>query len=152
MQSWSTALRGGIADGSCASLVSTSLLVALSRRETGHAWAATNATSHWLWRGASFAQDRASARYTVSGYVIHHLACIWWAVLAQRHVSRVPVVPRAALTAVTACAVDYLVCPKRLTPGYEERLSRTAVGLSYVACAVGFVLADRLRQRRRGRE
>jgi hypothetical protein len=132
--------RGAWAGGA-ASLVSTTLLLFLSRRETGHWLAATNATSHWLWGRSAFEQNGLSLRYTASGYLIHHLACSFWGVLAEHGLMRLSPLPRATLTAVTACAVDYLVCPKRLTPGYEERLSRTSVALSYAACAVGFALA-----------
>lgn len=141
MTTWSQAIRYGVAGGAAASVVSTLLLLLLARRQTGHALAATNATSHWLWREAAFAQDGASLRYTLSGYVIHHCACTFWSVLAERYLANLSPVRRAGTTALAACVVDYGVCPKRLTPGYEARLSTLAVGLSYVACATGFALA-----------
>lgn len=138
-----TALRDGAITGSVASVVSSVALAALSQMETGHPFAAVNATSHWLWKGESFRQDGPTIRYTLVGYAIHHLASMFWGVVADRLFAdstcrpATRVLRNAALTTVAASVGDYLVVPKRFTPGVEARLSRGAVSLFYLAFAAG---------------
>lgn len=140
---WRTAIRRGVVTGSCASLASTLTLMALSQAETGSPWAAANATSHWLWRDQAYACNRPSLRYTGSGYAIHHAASVFWAIVQQKLAGQ-PRTRGQALamglgTAVVANFVDYLLTPKRLTPGYEARLSRKALALTYVMFGLGLV-------------
>jgi hypothetical protein len=138
-----TTLRAGAITGSVASVVSSAALAVLSRMETGHAFAAVNATSHWLWDGASFRQNGATLRYTLTGYTIHHLASMFWGVVAEqlfadsacRPATRV--IRNAALTTVAAGVGDYLVVSRRFTPGVEARLSVGAIALFYLSFAAG---------------
>lgn len=138
-----TTLRDGAITGSVASVVSSAALAVLSRMQTGHAFAAVNATSHWLWNDASFRQNGPTIRYTLTGYAIHHLASVLWGVVAEqlfadsacRPATRV--IRNAALTSVAASVGDYLVVPKRLRPGVEKRLSAGAVALFYLSFAAG---------------
>lgn len=138
------ALRTGLIAGAMASVVSTFALALAGRRETGSAVAPTNAISHWLWRGEAFMVDRPTLRHTVTGYAIHHLMSTFWAVLyawlhGNRHEAKT--VPKAmagaTVAAAVACAIDYTVTPKRLTPGFEHRLSTGAMALVYGAFAIG---------------
>jgi hypothetical protein len=138
------ALRTGLIAGAFASVASTLALALAGRRETGSAVAPTNAISHWLWRGEAYAVDRPTLRHTVVGYVIHHLSSTFWAVLyAGLHGNRreAQTVPKAmagaTVAAALACAVDYKATPKRLTPGFEHRLSTGAIALVYGAFAIG---------------
>jgi hypothetical protein len=138
------ALRTGLIAGALASAVSTLALAVAGRRENGSIVAPTNAISHWLWRGEAFMVDRPTLRHTLVGYVIHHLTSTFWAVLyAWLHGNRrdVQTVPRAmagaTVAAAVACTVDYTVTPKRLTPGFEHRLSTGAMALVYGAFAIG---------------
>lgn len=136
-------LRDGAITGSVASVVSSAALAVLSRRQTGHAFAAANATSHWVWGEASFRQDGPTLRYTLTGYAIHHLASMFWGVVAERLFAgsacrpATRVIRNAALTTVAASVGDYLVVPERLNPGVEKRLSVGAVALFYLAFAAG---------------
>lgn len=138
-----TALRDGAITGSVASVLSSAALAALSRMETGHALAAVNATSHWLWDDAAFRQNGPTARYTLAGYAIHHLASMFWGVVAERLFARracrpaTRVIRNAALVTVAAGVGDYLVVPERFTPGVEARLSRGAIALFYLSFAAG---------------
>ena len=138
------ALRTGLIAGATASVVSTLALALAGRRETGSAAAPTNAISHWLWRGEAFAVDRPTLRHTAVGYAIHHLSSTFWAVLYawlhgnRREAQTVPkAVAGATVAAALACLVDYKATPKRLTPGFEHRLSTGAMALVYGAFAVG---------------
>jgi hypothetical protein len=125
------------------------------RRQTGSVVAPTNATSHWLWGRESLVADRASFRHTAVGYVTHHLAATFWAILYAWLYGNRPQaqsVP-AALTGATAaaavsCAVDYTVTPERLRPGFEHRLSRPAMTAMYGAFAIGLAAGCLLANRR----
>lgn len=136
-------LRDDAFAGSVASVVSSVALAALSRIETGHPFAAVNATSHWLWQDAAFRQDGPTIRYTLAGYAIHHCASVFWGVIAGRVFggsARRPAtgaIRSAALVTVAASVGDYLVVPRRFTPGVEARLSSGAVALFYLSFAAG---------------
>jgi hypothetical protein len=151
-------LRTGLIAGATASAVSTLALALTGRRETGSVAAPTNAISHWLWRGEAFAVDRPTLRHTVVGYAIHHLTSTFWAVLYawlhgnRREAQSVPkTLAGAAAAAAVACAVDYTVTPKRLTPGFEHRLSTGAMTVVYGAFAVGLAAGCLLANRRSAR-
>jgi hypothetical protein len=150
------ALRTGLIAGTFASIASTAALMLCGRREAGSAVAPTNATSHWLWGPQAFAVYRPTLRHTGLGYATHHASAIFWAVLyAWLHAERRPAqsVPAAlasagAATAV-ACAVDYTITPRRLTPGFEHHLSKGSMAVVYGFFAVGLAAGCLLAQRRR---
>lgn len=134
--------------GSAASICSTALVVLRSRRDGGNLFCGTNATSHWLWGDKALQQSGPSAKYTLAGYLIHHLCAVYWGVVfefwqeltAARSPSRKilrAAVPRAMAVASLAGAVDYTVTPKRLTPGFEHHLSRWSLMLVYLAFGAG---------------
>lgn len=141
--------------GTVASLLSTAALAAAGLRQAGSAVAPTNAVSHWLWGEESLRAQRPSLRHTFTGYVTHHLASIFWAALYSRvygqreSAKQVPQAIAGGLAAsAVACFVDYQLTPKRLTPGFEHRLSTGAMVAVYGALAAGFALgAVLLRQR-----
>jgi hypothetical protein len=133
-----------LVSGSVAALLSTLVTSWASQRETGHPASGTNATSHWVWGRRAFRQDQAALRYTLVGYLIHHASSIWWAAVHTAWLQRANGRGRLAKAiAVTAAAyvVDYRVVPRRLTPGFEARLSTPMVGLIYAAFAVGLAVA-----------
>src|SRR5205085_12231534 len=121
---WNEALREGLVSGSLASLFSASYL-AIAGARRGHPAAPVNAVSHWFLGDRALRQDDASVVTTTAGYLTHHVASIFWAVLharawGARPQAKAPL-PAAvgALTAAgVACFVDYQLTPKRLTPGF----------------------------------
>lgn len=144
--SWRRALGRAAVSGSVAALVSTVALAVLGRREAGSAAAPVNAVSHWYFGDRAARKDDVSLKYTLSGYLTHHAASVFWATLFERLFERrswpqntAPLVPAAAVAAMAA-AVDYTVTPKRLTPGYEKRLSIPALVVVYSAFAAGLAL------------
>ena len=144
METWKRAIWRGLASGCSASILSTAVLAAMGKRETGSLAAPTNAISHWIWGQKATMRDRPSLRYTLTGYLIHHASATFWAVLFERVAgqrldrSGVPgkLAASAAASAV-ACLTDYQLTPPRLRPGYEQRLSRGALALVYGAFAIG---------------
>ena len=141
-------IHDGIWIGSTAGILSGLALLIFGARENGSAFAPTNAVSHWLWRGRAFWKDDFSAKYSVLGYLIHHTMSIFWgtihaAVHGQGKDAGQPAqaLARGAATAAAACFVDYQLTPKRLTPGFEHRLSKPALTGVYIAFGAGLALA-----------
>jgi hypothetical protein len=142
-------LLDGIVIGSAASILSSCALLLLGRRENGSACAPTNAISHWLWRDRAFRKNGFSLRYTVAGYLIHHAMSIFWGTIhagvhARRKTAASPGAALAAgmTTSAVACFVDYRLTPKRLRPGFEERLSTPAMAGVYLAFGAGLAIAS----------
>lgn len=105
------------------------------RRETGSYPAPLNATSHIVWGDSAARHDELSAKYTGTGTLLHYGAALFWAALHEALPGRAPA--RAAITALTAYVVDYHVVPRRLTPGFELRVSPGALAMVYGALALG---------------
>jgi hypothetical protein len=159
MNPWKIALREGAVAGTVASLFSTAVLATLGSRQAGSAVAPTNAVSHWLWGDESLQAQGPSLRHTLTGYVTHHLASIFWAALYSRvygHRDEAKEAPNAIAggiaTSATAYVVDYYMVPKRLTPGYEHRISTGGMAATYGALAAGFALGALLLRRLEDRD
>ena len=141
---WNRALQDGLVSGTVASVVSTVSLAILGKAELDKAAAPINGPSQWVWGKHAPYENRFSLRYTVTGYAIHHAASIFWASLYEKLRQRLgpppdrtaPVASAIVITA-TAYAVDFHVIPKRLTPGFEHRLSKRSLQMVYGAFAIG---------------
>jgi hypothetical protein len=148
---WRHVLERATISGTSAAVLSSAVLAALGQRLTGSAAAPLNAVSHWYYGDRAARRDEASAKYTLVGYLTHHAASIFWAIVFERLVAamrarhrRMPATTAVA-TAGLAALVDYTITPQRLTPGYEKRLPALALALVYSAFAVGLALAGKRR-------
>lgn len=144
---WKQALIEGTVTGSVASVLSTAVLAAAGALQAGSATAALNAVSHWLWGDESLLAEHPTLRHTLTGYLTQHAASIFWGVLYSRvygHRESAKEWPQAVAggiaTSAVAAVVDYGIVPKRLTPGYEHRVSTGAMVAIYGALAAGFAL------------
>jgi hypothetical protein len=143
--------------GTWASLLSTAVILAASRRDSGQTSGGTNATSQWLFgEDRALAQNSFSWRHTASGYVIHHAMSVFWACLHQGLRTSVGSRPAVSLSAaaITALAafVDLRLMPPRFTPGFEKRVSGRSLIAIYAAYACGLIIAsDEVRDEVRGR-
>jgi hypothetical protein len=89
------------------------------------------------------------------GFATHHASAIFWAVPFEAWLARSP--PRSPLLmlrdasamAMIAAFVDYLVVPKRLTPGWETVLSKRSIAVAYVALALGLAAGGLVAQEMR---
>jgi hypothetical protein len=141
--------------GTLAGLLSAAVLLACGRRETGSAAAPVNAESRWLRGDEALREDRASLRHTLTGFVTHQLSTVFWAGLfalvrprtSARHPVRDAVLGGIA-TSATAVAIDYTLVPKRLRPGFEERLSTGSTVGVFAAIAAGIALGTLLIRKR----
>jgi hypothetical protein len=154
MDTWSQALRRSVLSGALASLTSTLALAVCGKRETGSMFAGVNAVSHWLWGDPATRADQPSLRHTLVGYLIHHAASMFWAVLFEKTCCRTldrkdaaATSTAAAAASAVACFTDYQLTPHRLRPGFEERLSRPSLLLVYVAFGAGLALGAFLNRR-----
>ncbi len=154
MQTWKTAMERGLVAGTSASLLSTAALAVLGKDEAGSAFAPTNAVSHWLWGDQAARRDTPSLKYTMVGYAIHHASATFWAVLFERALGRqldrkdpALTLAGAAAASAVACFVDYQLTPRRLRPGYEQRLSKPSLALVYGAFGLGLAVGAALTRR-----
>lgn len=154
MTPWKQALREGVVAGSLASILSAAYL-GLAGGRRGEPAAPLNAVSHWFFGNRSLREDEPSLLYTVSGYLTHHCASIFWATLYARLWGGRPEAKRplpAATGAIAAAGiasfVDYQLTPKRLTPGFEHRLGRPEMVNVYACFALGLALGSLLMKRR----
>jgi hypothetical protein len=130
------------------------VLGAASKLEAGRSVAALNSTSHWLWGDQEAKTDEVSLRHTGVGFATHHASAYFWAVLHERLVGEwaersVPAALAAGLgTAAVACTIDYTMTPRRLTPGFELRLSRPAMAAGFIAFGLAMAAVGMRRGRR----
>jgi hypothetical protein len=147
MKTWKDSVRHGLVSGTFASVLSTAALAACSKRENDSLFAPTNAVSHWLWGDQAMRHDEFHYKYTAPGYVIHHASATFWAVLFERFAGAAltrekpaATLKAALVTSAVACFADYQLTPRRLQPGYEQRLSTPSLFLVYAAFGIGLAL------------
>ena len=150
----STSMARAAANGAVAGLAATAAIAWAGRRETGSAIAPINATSHVLWGDAAGATAAVDMKHTVTGLLLNGGAGVFWAFIQELLLSRLPRRDRAAAVASGAAVaglayvVDYHLIPRRLSPGWELRVSPRAVALGFIALGVGLSVAALLRARR----
>lgn len=147
MKDWNSALKGGLVTGGIAGLVSMAALAWRGRTDLGKPYGPINAPSHWLWGDRALRKNEASWRYTGLGAAIHHVSACFWGVLFERYVARdratvAQRVSDAALATGTAAAVDFVLTPKRLRPGFERRLSLSSLVVVYAGFAAGLAIGS----------
>lgn len=144
----STVVHRALMSGTCASIVSTGILAAAGVRDCASAMAPINAVSHWIWSDRALRQYGMSAAFTGTGYVIHHAMSVLWASGYEGYIAwRPPATKARALgvalaTSSIAALVDLKFTPKRLTPGFERKLSNRML----LAVYIGFGVALGLRR------
>ena len=143
--------------GSLAAMWSAGVLALAGARQAPSAAAPMNATSQWVWgQREALHADLPDARHTVLGYVTHHLAASFWAVLLARAVRErpdmrepLPALAAGAATSAIAAIVDFKLTPERLTPGFQHRVSKPALVAAYAAFALGLAAGTVITRRRR---
>lgn len=158
-KTWTQAARDGLWPGMAAGLLSLGVLAWRGRKETGSVFAPVNAPSHWLWRDRALRRDDASWRYTGVGVLVHQGAAVFWGVLYERFfASRQAAHPLhadlrdAAVATAAAATVDFVMTPRRFTPGFEKRLSTRGLLWVYAGFALGVALGSRAVRRHGVRE
>ena len=147
-KTWNQAFRNALISGTVASIVSTISLAFFGKTELNKSAAPVNGPSQWIWGKHAPYQNRFSLQYTVVGYAIHHAASVFWAILHEKLRQRmtpanntVATIAPALVTTAAAYVVDFHVIPKRLTPGFEHRLSKRSLLIVYGTFALGLATA-----------
>jgi hypothetical protein len=146
-----TTLADTLVTAALATTVTTATTMLLGKARLGSAAAPLNATSHIAWGDEAAQHDEADLKHTLVGGVLNALAMVSWAFVEHAIFPRPRTKLAAAATgaAVSALAyvTDYHVVPKRLTPGFEMRLSQRGLFAVYAglaaALAAGAILANR---------
>lgn len=149
-----------LVSGAAAGVATTVTALLAGRREAGSYAAPLNATSHAVWGEAAARQDDVSLKYTGVGLLFNCAASLFWAGFyekwfasgAGRRQRRAMFRPLMGAAAVTAGAyvTDYYLVPKRLTPGFEKRVSGKSLATIYGALALGFLVGSAINERRQG--
>jgi hypothetical protein len=131
------------AAGSAATALTTATILCLGHERDTSMWAPLNAVSHITFGDEAAWHTELSAKYTGTGTALNTAAIFSW---AAAHAGVMRLLPRQDLPAAIGAAVavsagaylvDYYVVPRRLTPGFEKRLSGRSLFWIYSALAAG---------------
>ncbi|HEX7026292.1 MAG TPA: hypothetical protein VF268_03560 [Gammaproteobacteria bacterium] len=139
-----------LVSGTLAAVATTAAVAVAGRRTAGSYAAPVNATSHALWGETAEHENKFTFKYTATGLALNHGASVFWALFYEEFAGPRPSRKRAllggALVSAVAYVVDYHLVPPRLTPGFETRLPRKALGATYAALAAGLCIRDLLKR------
>ena len=141
----SDTLSRALISSALSAVATTAAALVLSAKDTGHAAAALNATSHMVWGEKVGKFDEADYQHTVVGGALNAGAVALWSTihaLFPKPESTLAKLRNAAFVAAAAYVTDYYIVPKRMTPGFEKRLSKTSLFGMYAALAASLVLSD----------
>lgn len=145
MKSWSDAARDGLLSGGLAAAATIAVLAARGWRDNASVTAPINAVSHVFWGDEALRETGTTLRHTLPGLLVHGASALMWAVLYERWAgdpggrSLLRLTRDTAAATAAIAAVDLKLVPKRLTPGFERRLSPTSLSLVYVALGAGLM-------------
>ena len=149
----STWIKDTLATGTVATTATNGALALLGKIETGHALGPINAVSHIIWGQEATRENELDVRHTLLGSVLNAVAITGWAGVHELLMPRRkrPSAPRALLTGAAVSSLAYItdfhVVPKRVTPGFEERLSKKALFAVYATLAVALAAGSLRRSR-----
>lgn len=148
----SETLKDAVLSGTIASAATVATAAACGARDSGSGIAAVNAVSHIMWGSDASNVPVADLKHTVPALLLNTGATLFWAALYERafgHAAERGEIAKAVLGAgvvsVLAYLTDYHLVPKRLTPGWEERVSSRSLGVIYAALALSFPVRGLLR-------
>lgn len=147
MKGWCAAGKDSLLPGALAGVAVIAAVMLAGRKESGSAIAPINASSHVIWGDEAAAVERPTLRHTVPGLLINFGAAMWWAFVFQKLFGRIierggnhRAIAAGTATAGLAYLVDYHLVPKRLTPGWEKRLSGRSLFVSLRTMGAGLGL------------
>jgi hypothetical protein len=141
-------LTTAVGSSASAALATTAAIAACGRREDVSPWAPLNAVSHIAWGDEAALHVAPSWKYSATGIGLNTGAMVLWGAVYSwfAGAASTRTAPRALAagiaTAATAYVVDYHVVPKRLTPGFEKRLSGGSMFLIFASLAIGLCAGD----------
>ena len=135
------ALARAVLTSAAASAASAAALMLFGAREGRGALSPLNASSHWLFGDGAARREPSLAR-TGIGLLTHHGATLFWSTILEKALgpgkrSLPELAVMGALTSGLAATVDYLLLPRRLSPGWELALTRKSMAGAFAAMAAG---------------
>lgn len=156
MKGWQQSVKDAIIPGLIAGATTSLTAAARGRADSGSAIAPINATSHVFWGDRAAAVREPTLRHTLTGYLINSGAAVFWAAVLEKLFGETVErrgLPLALLggasVAGLAYVTDYHLVPRRLTPGYEKRVSGRSLFVIYGVLALSLG-AGALLVRKRG--
>jgi len=138
--------------GTIAGVATTVTAVLCGMIEENKPLAPLNAVSHIVWGETAAHQDNLSAKFTATGLALNTIAVTLWAGVFEWIQSRAVEKPDLTQSLINGAAVsglafmtDYYLVPKRLTPGFEKRLSNASLLAIYSTLALDLALGSRCR-------
>lgn len=132
-----------------ASAATTAVVSACGALEERNAVAPLNAVSHILYGDSAARQDDLSLKHTGVGLALNTLAITSWAAVYEaafgaraRSGSNRAAILGGIATSALAYVTDYYVVPRRLTPGFEKRLSPLSMFAVYATLAASLPIAS----------
>jgi len=152
MKTWTDVAQDAVVSGSVACAATAAMAAWRGTRDGNSAMAPINATSHVLWGPSAADVHVADLKHTASGLLINEGAGVFWAALYERLFgadadkgNAVRALAGGGIVAAIAYVTDYHLVPKRLTPGWEERISGRSLALVYAALALSLPVRGLLR-------
>jgi hypothetical protein len=141
------------AAGAVATAATTATILCLGHQRDESMWAPLNAVSHIAFGDEAASHTEPSPKFTGTGTALNAAAMVSW---AAAYAGLMRIMPgrdlRSALAggaaiAAAAYVTDYHVVPRRLTPGFEKRLSGRSMFWIYSALAAGLAAGWVMRPR-----
>jgi hypothetical protein len=156
MKTWQRAVRDAVIPGVLAGLATALAAAERGRADSGSAIAPVNAVSHFLWGDRAAGVREPTLRHTGTGLVVNTAAAGMWATVFQklfgeavdRHGVPAAMLGGAAVASL-AYLTDYHLVPRRLTPGYEKRVSHRSLLLVFGVLALSLGTGALLTRRHR---
>jgi len=153
-QRWGATLQDALVAGSIVCVFTVAAAALRGMTDSGSAVAPINATSHVVYGPEAGNVDVPDFKHTMLGLAINAGASVFWATLYERLFGRAGSrgdVGRSLLgggvVAALAYLVDYHLVPKRLTPGWEERVSGRSLAMIFGAMALSLPVRSILERR-----
>ncbi len=138
-RTWGETLQNALAAGAMVFAATAAAAALRGRKDSGSAVAPINATSHVVYGPEASSADAPDLRHTLPGLAINAGASVFWAIVYERLFSRGDTVKSllgGGVVAALAYLIDYHLVPKRLTPGWEERVSGRSLAIIFGAMAL----------------
>ncbi len=142
--------RDSAAKGQICTAATSAAVALCGQVENGKPFEPINAISHITFGDDALVQEDFSVKYTVTGLMLNNSANATWAALhemlfgAYQDEGNVPVsLAGGAFVSTLAYITDFYVVPKRLTPGFEHKLSPRALLFVYVILALALAFGKR---------
>jgi hypothetical protein len=152
-KSWTEAARDALISGAIAGAATTAAVAIAGRRDTGSAVAPINATSHVVYGAKAAAVTEADFGHTALGFLINTGAAVFWATFYEKAfgaaAERGDIAAAwfgGAAVAGLAYMTDYHAVPKRLTPGWEYRISDRSLLAVFAALALSLPIRGLLKR------